>query len=173
MPEGYLIAYPEYGTAVIRKKCRRCNLLTFGIGIFVVELNFLSHVFIQKFLWVEQVIFVILLQNPEAPGVNEGFNMNTRRDYLGSNIPESQFAGPLRQIYSPLVFHKPQVDIVNGYFHTGLVLQSRCKCPGSAFIGSGNSDMGKYNRRQKSNCQKNKSPSGSHIKSSFIDHFFP
>ncbi len=118
-----LVADLEDGTAVVRQQHRGHELFPLRVGVLREEFHFLAHVLVQQLLRVQQVVLVVLLQDDQAAGIDQGLDMHARWDDLGSDSHELELALALGQLELPLVLHEAQVRVVDGKADGLLVIE--------------------------------------------------
>ena len=103
------------------------GVLVGSVGL--IEPHFLAHVFLEELGRGEEIVFVVLLEDPESGGVSQGLEMYRGRVDERRHIGELDFQSPRVQLGFPRVLHQPQVPVVDGDHHVFLVIArdgSRC-----------------------------------------------
>jgi hypothetical protein len=100
-----------------------------------VEAHPAANVFLQQLLAGQQVVLVVLLEDPQPGGVGEGLEMDRGGIDLGGHVHELHFARPRRHVGFAHVLHQAEVAIVHGDHHITLLVAGDRE-------GSGGRDVG-------------------------------
>jgi hypothetical protein len=96
------------------------GVLIGSVGL--IEPHFFAHVFLEELGRGEEIVFVVLLEDPESGGIGQGLEMDRGRVDERRHIGELDFQSPRVQLGFPRVLHQPQVSVVDGDHHVFLVI---------------------------------------------------